>query len=98
MPPTLLAAVLATVGVSAGRGAMVAANHSTMEAAKTAGLMAAAVPPSLAARGGYSAADASFDGYGAGGGVTWRKLKAMMQARAAEAERRQQQQQSGKAK
>lgn len=83
VPPALLVAVMTALGVSVERAAFVGANHSTMESAKTAGMLAAAVPPSLAARGGYTAADVSFDGFGPGGGVTWRKLKAMLQAQQA---------------
>jgi hypothetical protein len=48
------------------------------EAAKSAGMLALAVPPNVASRGGFSAADAVFDGYGAGGGLTWRKAKLLL--------------------
>ena len=60
---------------------MVAASHSLMSAAKSCGVLVAGVPPSLAKRGGYSAMDAGFDGFGAGGGLTWRKAKIMLDAR-----------------
>lgn len=79
--PSFVAAVLTTLQCSASDSVMVAASHSLMEAAKGAGMMVAGVPPSLAARGGYAAADAMFDGFGAGGGLTWRKTKAMLDAR-----------------
>lgn len=49
------------------------------EAGKTAGMLTLGVPPSVAMRGGFSAADGIFDGYGAGGGLTWRKAKLMLQ-------------------
>ena len=81
--PQYVAALVAVMGCQAPRSALVAASHSLMEDAKGAGVLTAGVPPSLAARGGYSAMDAHFDGFGAGGGLTWRKLKGMLDARAA---------------
>jgi len=39
------------------------------------------VPPSVSMRGGFSAADAIFDGFGAGGGLTWRKARLMLDKR-----------------
>ena len=82
--PALFSAILAATGGTSSRAALVAASHSLMEAAKGAGLATAGVPPSLMARGGYAAMDWGFDGFGAGGGLTWRKLKSMLAARAAE--------------
>lgn len=49
-----------------------------MEAGKSVGMLTLGVPPSVAARGGFSAADALFDGYGPGGGLTWHKAKIML--------------------
>ena len=79
--PSFMAAVLTTLGCSATDSVMVAASHSLMEAGKGVGMLVAGVPPSLAARGGYSAMDSGFDGYGAGGGLTGRKLKIMLDRR-----------------
>jgi hypothetical protein len=79
--PSFLAAVLTTVQCSAAESVMVAASHSIMEAGKGVGMFVAGVPPSLAQRGGFAAADASFDGFGAGGGLTWRKAKAMLESK-----------------
>lgn len=79
--PSFVAAVLTTLGCGGADSVMVAASHSLMEAGKGAGMLVAGVPPSLAARGGYAAANAMFDGFGSGGGLTWRKAKAMMEAR-----------------
>lgn len=76
--PEYLAAIVAALGCSSCNSALIAASHSIMEAAKAAGLYTAGVPPSLTARGGYSAMDVGFDGFGAGGGLTWRKLKSKM--------------------
>lgn len=82
MSPSYISAIVMTMGCTSSQSAMVAASYSLMEAAKGAGLMTAGVPPSLAKRGGYGKAmDAGFDGFGPGGGLTWRKLKAMMQSR-----------------
>lgn len=79
--PSFMAAILTTMECSAVDSVMVAASHSLMEAAKGVGMLVAGVPPSLAARGGYSAMDAGFDGFGAGGGLTWRKAKAMLESK-----------------
>ena len=87
--PAFVAALVATMDTPLASTAVVAGQLSLMSAAKTLGMVVAAVPPSLAARGGYScSSDAQFDGFGAGGGVTWRKLRLMLEAR------RQQQQQA----
>lgn len=76
--PTYFAAIVAAKGGVSSKSALVAASHGLMESAKMAGLKTFGVPPSLAARGGYTAMDAGFDGFGAGGGLTWRKLKAIL--------------------
>ena len=79
--PGFLAAIIAALGVSASQSVLVAANHSIMQAAAAVGIFTAGVPPSLAKRGGYAAMQAGFDGFGPGGGVTYRKLQGMMQQR-----------------
>ena len=79
--PQLLAAVVATLGAPAASTVLLAGGATTMEAGKQCGVLVGAVPPSLATRGGYPAQDVAFDGFGPGGGVTWRKLKAMLDAR-----------------
>lgn len=78
--PSFLAAVLSTLQCSAAESVMVAASHSIMEAGKGVGMFVAGVPASRSKRGGFSAADGSFDGFGAGGGLTWRKAKTMMES------------------
>ncbi len=47
-------------------------------------MLALGVPPSVAMRGGFSAADAIFDGFGAGGGLTWRKARLILDRRNAQ--------------
>lgn len=54
------------------------------EAGKSVGMLALGVPPSVAMRGGFSAADAIFDGFGAGGGLTWRKARLILDRRNAQ--------------
>lgn len=51
------------------------------EAGKSVGMLSLGVPPSVAMRGGFSAADAIFDGFGAGGGLTWRKARLILDRR-----------------
>jgi len=79
--PAYFAAIVAAKGGKSSKSVLVAASNTLMQAAKGAGLYTAGVPPSLAARGGYTAMDASFDGFGPGGGITWRKLKFILEAR-----------------
>lgn len=81
MSSAYFAALVAAKGGTSSMSALVAASGVVMEAAKGAGLYVAGVPPSLAARGGYSAMDAGFDGFGAGGGLTWRRLRSILQSR-----------------
>lgn len=52
---------------------------SQQEAGKGVGMLTLGVPPSVALRGGFSAADGIFDGYGPGGGLTWQKAKRMLE-------------------
>lgn len=84
--PAYFAAIVAAKGGTAKSSVLVAASNTLMQAAKGAGLYTAGVPPSLAARGGYTAMDASFDGFGPGGGITWRKLKFILEAREKESQ------------
>lgn len=79
--PSYFAAIIAAHGASSASSAFVGANNSLMESAKGAGLYTAGVPPSLAARGGYTAMDSSYDGFGAGSGLTWRRLKSILESR-----------------
>jgi hypothetical protein len=79
----LFASLVAGAGAAPARSAAVAAGHSAMEAARGAGLLVAGVPPSFAARGSFAAADAAFDGFGSGSGLSWRRLAAMLEAREA---------------
>lgn len=82
LDPQYLLAIVAALGCSASTSALVGASNSIMRTGQAAGLFVAGVPPSFAARGGYDAADAIFDGYGAGN-LTWRKVKAMIDAKKA---------------
>lgn len=49
-----------------------------MQAARSASVLATVVPPAMSAQGAFSNANAKFDGFGPGGGVTWRRLEAML--------------------
>ncbi len=55
--------------------------HLNTQAAKGAGALSVAVPPSLSARGRFAAADVSFDGFGPGGGAAWPRIKNMLAKR-----------------
>lgn len=79
--PLYFSAVIATNGGNAKSSALVAVSNGLMECAKGAGLFTAGVPPSLTARGGYTAVDASYDGFGAGGGLTWKRLSRALESR-----------------
>ena len=60
---------------------------SCPQAAKGAGMAAIAVPSSLSTRMTPAAADACFaDGFGAGGGLTWNRLTAVLQRHALHSE------------
>jgi len=69
------------MGVRVDASVLVAVSNSLMSSAKSAGLFTCGVPPSLQGRGGYTAADGIFDGFGAGGGLTWRRLSKSLAAR-----------------
>lgn len=75
------AAVVAANSGTSKSSALVAVSNGLMESAKGAGMFTAGVPPSLAARGGYTAMDAGYDGFGAGGGLTWRRLNSILDSR-----------------
>lgn len=79
--PQWLAAVAASLGIPCARCAVVGARSGLLAAARGAGMVACAAPP-RAGRGTaqYPAGVATVicDGFGAGGGVTWRKLAALM--------------------
>jgi beta-phosphoglucomutase-like phosphatase (HAD superfamily) len=79
LTPQLMGAIAATLDTPAGQTMVVAGGNTLMEAGKSAGMLTLGVPPSVAQRGGFSAADAIFDGYGPGGGLTWHKAKLMLQ-------------------
>jgi hypothetical protein len=81
--PEYLAAVVAAMGCELRRSVVVAATQSLAEAGRGAGLMTTGVPPSYSARGGYPSMDHVFDGFGAGGGLTWRKLGMLLDRRQA---------------
>ena len=49
-----------------------------VQAAKQAGVASIAVPPPLSARGTFPDADYAFDGFGPGGGITWRRVDALL--------------------
>ena len=51
---------------------------SVMQVAKEAGVVSIAVPPPLSARGTFPHADYSFDGFGPGGGITWRRTASIL--------------------
>lgn len=81
--PSYFSAMCSTNGGSGASSAMVGVSNSLMSSAKSAGLYTCGVPPSLQARGGYTAADGLFDGFGAGGGLTWRRLQSKLAERVA---------------
>ncbi|EFN59021.1 hypothetical protein CHLNCDRAFT_137701 [Chlorella variabilis] len=77
--PQFMSALADSLGTSPGSTLVVGGGHTILEAGRSAGMLALAVPPSVAMRGGFAAADAVFDGYGAGGGLTWWKAKLLLQ-------------------
>ena len=54
-----------------------------LQAAQGAGMLSVAVPPALSARGRFPAADATFDGFGYGGGLNWSRLQMQLDKRQA---------------
>ncbi len=59
----------------------------SLQAAKGAGMAAIAVPSSLSTRMTPATADACFtDGFGAGGGLTWNRVVAILQRHLARSE------------
>jgi len=79
--PGLFSAISSVMGCgSSDSTILIAASNSLMEAAKAAGITTAGMPPSLSARGGFSAMDWRFDGFGAGS-LTWKRLKSMTETK-----------------
>lgn len=81
LTPSFMSDLAATLGCSPSNTIVVAGGHTMMEAVKSVGMLALGVPPSVAMRGGFSAADAIFDGFGPGGGLTWKKAKLILEKR-----------------
>ncbi|KAK9838741.1 hypothetical protein WJX74_002423 [Apatococcus lobatus] len=65
--PSFLQACLSTMNVPPERCAVVAANHTTMQALQGMGMLVVAVPASLSKRGRFASADIRYDGFGPGG-------------------------------
>ena len=57
------------------------ADLPTAQAAQTAGMLAAAIPAVYAASGSFAFADILCDGFGYGGGATWKRLETALRAR-----------------
>lgn len=54
-----------------------------MQAAQGAGMLSVAVPSALSQRGKFPSADATFDGFGYGGGLNWVRLQMLLDKRGA---------------
>ena len=78
--PQWLAAVAAALGAPCAGCAVVAARAGLIAAARAAGMVAAAAPTRSGSRGTgeFPGASAVADGFGPGGGVTWRRLVGLM--------------------
>jgi len=82
--PPWLAAVAAALGVPCARTAVLASGGGLLAAAQGAGMTAVAIPGRRAVGGSFrSTADAVCDGFGPGGGATWRRVKGLVDKRAA---------------
>ena len=57
---------------------LVGAHNSILQAGAAAGVLSVAVPAGLSARREFPAAHARFDGFGAGGGLSWSRLEALL--------------------
>ena len=57
---------------------LVGAHNSILQAGAAAGVLSVAVPARLSARREFPAAHARFDGFGAGGGLSWSRLEALL--------------------
>eukprot|EP00803_Ostreobium_quekettii_P000780 evm.model.scf_68EXC.9 EVM.evm.TU.scf_68EXC.9 scf_68EXC:123378-131661(+) len=77
-----LAAVVAAMGCSLKDCAVVVASNGTAQTASAAGAVSLAVPAGLSRRGSFPDAAAVFDGFGAGGGLTWNRVAALLDDRA----------------
>ena len=60
------------------RGKGLHSRRCVTQVAKEAGVVSIAVPPPLSARGTFPYADYSFDGFGPGGGITWRRTAGIL--------------------
>lgn len=80
--PSWLAAVAVTMGCSLKDCAIVAATNDMAQVAAAAGAVSLAVPAGLAQRGSFPGAMSTFDGFGAGGGLTWNRVVALLKERA----------------
>lgn len=67
------------LGVSAIRCALLAANEQTLQAGRGAGMTAVCIPTALAGRYKPPSSQANFDGFGVGGGATWRRIKGLVE-------------------
>ena len=76
--PQWLAAVAAALGAPCAGCAVVAARAGLVSAARGAGMVVIAAPPRSGSRGMGEFACTVADGFGPGGGVTWRRLLALM--------------------
>lgn len=67
------------LGVSAIRCALLAANELTLQAGRGAGMTAVCIPTALAGRYKPPSSQANYDGFGAGGGATWPRIKGLVE-------------------
>jgi len=72
--PAWLSACCALIGVSPADAVLLASGSSVIAAAAGAGIWAGSVPADLDRDGSAPGAEAKFDGFGPGGGVTWDKV------------------------
>ena len=81
LSPAWLAACLSLLPASAARSALLGASGEAIKAARGAGLLSVAVPAALSKRGRFEA-DMVCDGFGAGGGAGFPRIRAQLLARA----------------
>jgi len=82
LSPAWFAACLATLPAPAARSAFLGSSNEALRAAAGAGLLAVAVPAALSKRGRFDA-HMVCDGFGAGGGASFPRIRAALLARAA---------------
>ena len=80
LTPEYLAACAAVLGRSAAGCVYLGASSGGLEAAKSIGMFAAAIPSKFMSNMEYRSVDAKFMGLQPGGGATWTKLKAIMES------------------